>query len=162
MRSVSGSRQLDPLHTSVHLTLTTQIMATERNDSQIGHALAQGPLMTDIVAASSTNSGWNPKVPRPVEQEKPANNKLEMERLPDGDQEWSDRLLRGNEGCRDSSAVDEDQPVLRRPVCDVAVVKGPAVLQGPAASNHAGQHKSVSFQHHLLPRSTASQVWSHL
>lgn len=76
-------------------------MATERNDSQIGHALAQGPLMTDIVAALSTNSGWNPKVSRPVEQEKPTNNKLEMERLPDGDQERSDRLLRGNEGCRE-------------------------------------------------------------
>lgn len=58
--------------------------------------------------------------------------------------------------------VCDNWPVLWRPVGDVADVESPAVLQRPAASSQAGQHQSVSLQHHLLPQSTPSQVGSHL
>lgn len=142
-------------YTSVHLTLTTQMMAEERHDSQIGHALAQGPLMTDILAGSSAALWFSSK-------------SVQSGRVP---KTWttfqttlptSDRVLGGNEGWRDWWAAGETWPVLRRPVCEVAAVEGPAVLQGPAASNQAAQHQPVPFQHHLLSRSAASQVGSHL
>lgn len=58
--------------------------------------------------------------------------------------------------------VNDNWPVLWCPVCDVAVVERPAVLKRPAASGQAGQHESVSLQHHLPPQSTALQVRSHL
>lgn len=158
----SAVRQLDSFYTADHLTLTTQMMAGERNDSQTGHALAQGPLATDIMAASSATLWISSTVCRAVEDQKPGPNRprwnafqmtvLTSDPVPGG--EW--RMP------RDWWPVGETWPVLRRPVGDVAVVEGPAELQGPAASNQAGQHKPVPFQHHLLPRSAASQVGSHL
>lgn len=51
---------------------------------------------------------------------------------------------------------------MRRPVREVAVVQSPAVLQRPAASSQAGQHQSVSLQHHLPSRSVPPQVGSNL
>lgn len=59
-------------------------------------------------------------------------------------------------------AVEANWPVLWCPLCDVAAVQSPAILQRPAASSQAGQHQSVSLQHHLLPQSTSPQVGSHL
>lgn len=69
-------RQLDSFYTADHLTLTkTQMMAGERNDSQTGHALAQGPLATDIMAASSATLWISSTVCRAVEDQKPGPNR---------------------------------------------------------------------------------------
>lgn len=66
-----------PRHTSLHLTLTTQMMAGERNDSQIGHALAQGPLVMDIRASSSTTLWIGSK----KSQDQESTNTLELTNL---------------------------------------------------------------------------------
>lgn len=100
----SAVRQLDSFYTADHLTLTTQMMAGERNDSQTGHALAQGPLATDIMAASSATLWISSTVCRAVEDQKPGPNRprwnafqmtvLTSDPVPGGDGG-------GDEGCRE-------------------------------------------------------------